>query len=249
MRRYSTNKRSPGRGSIKKRRISSTGTIQGTPAKWFTPSKTRRRSSTTWFTPPTSPSPKNVKHVRVDYLDPELGEYGMWVNGGVQKVHDRWTPGNRITRVIDYENGPDLLSEVMDARFSDKYHVMRVMIAQYKKGLFEPERGQHNQQAEWPMPKKTYDDALKLFYRAIGKTNVFNQTTAATEENPLATPYLAPDLTRTDYNARIARRQYLRQYKDDRAQVKRMQRMFEDSMDPDDASYFTKLRRRLRQYL
>ena len=44
----------------------------------------------------------------------------MWVNGGVQKVHDRWTPGNRITRVIDYENGPDLLSEVMDARFSDK---------------------------------------------------------------------------------------------------------------------------------
>ena len=46
---------------------------------------------------------------------------------------------------------------------------MRVMIAQYKKGLFEPERGQHNQQAEWPMPKKTYDDALKLFYRAIGE--------------------------------------------------------------------------------
>ena len=67
-------------------------------------------------------------------------------------------------------------------------------------------------------------------FQTSGKTNVFNQATAATEDNPLATPYLAPDLTRTDYNARIARRQYLRQYKDDRAQVKRMQRMFEDSM-------------------
>ena len=48
-------------------------------------------------------------------------------------------------------------------------HVLRMMIAQHKKGRFEPERDQHDQQLPWPMPKQTYDEALKLFYSAIGE--------------------------------------------------------------------------------
>ena len=47
--------------------------------------------------------------------------------------------------------------------------MLRIMIDQYKKDRFEPERDQHDQELPWPMPKQTYDAALKMFYSAIGE--------------------------------------------------------------------------------
>ena len=52
-----------------------------------------------------------------------------------------------------------------------------------------------------------------------------------TEENPLGTPNMAPDITRTDLIGRKQRRRFLKNHDaSDREQVKRMQRIFEDGM-------------------
>jgi len=149
---------------------------------------------------------------------------------GVEKIHDKWTPGDNQHRIR--------LIEAVQRRPGDNYfskaHVLRVMIAQYKKGRFHPERDQHDQEIPWPMPKQTYDAALKMFYRAIGQS-VFNKTPAVTEDNPLGSPNLAPEITRTDLLGRRARRRFLMRHDaNDRAQVKRMQRMFEDGMNSDE---------------
>merc|ERR1712200_42814 len=121
-------------------------------------------------------------------------------------------------------------------RTPSKYEVVRDMVGDWKEGDFDPERDQHDQKYEWPVPKKTYDAGLQLFYRAVGQTDKFNRTTAVTEENPLGTPNLTPDLTRTDLFERRYRRQFLRQDENDQAAVKEMQRKFLESMKPDEES-------------
>ena len=106
MSRYSNIKRSP-----KKRKTNSPAFQRTSTPKRFSPRTPTRSSSNTstpdiWFTPSTSPSPKNVKHLRVQNFNPDLGEYEMWVPGGAVQVHDRWTPGENRIRLIDYQKSP-----------------------------------------------------------------------------------------------------------------------------------------------
>merc|ERR1712200_331362 len=121
-------------------------------------------------------------------------------------------------------------------RTPSKYEVVRDMVGDWKEGDFDPERDQHDQKYEWPVPKKTYDAGLQLFYRAVGQTDKFNRTTAVTEENPLGTPNMVHDITRNDLFERRYRRQFLRQDANDQAAVKEMQKSFRESVKPDEES-------------
>jgi len=146
----------------------------------------------------------------------------------MEAVDERWTAGNRRAKMSVTRREGD--------RTPSKYEVVRDMLGDWKEGDFDPERDQNDQEYEWPVPKKTYDAGLQLFYRAVGQTDKFNRTTAVTEENPLGTPNLAPDLTRTDLFGRSYRRHFLRQDANDQAAVKEMQRKFLESMKPDEES-------------
>jgi len=211
---------------------SMTFNLKKTPQRRFSPSKTYRveKTSPERISPgSTSPtSPKNYKLHDVKYYRQEVGKYGKWVPGRAEKVGDDWSPGNRRMRLIE------AVPRRRNDRHFSKSHVLRMMIAQYKKGRFEPERDQHDQQLPWPMPKQTYDDALKLFYSAIGQS-VLNKAPEVTEENPLGTPAMAPDITRTDLVGRHQRRRFLMNHEaSDREHVKRMQRLFEEGMKSDE---------------
>ena len=60
---------------------------------------------------------------------------------------------------------------------------------------------------------------------------MLNKVPEVTEENPLGSPVMAPDITRTAYVGRKQRRLFLKNHEaSDREQVKRMQRLFEEGM-------------------
>jgi len=147
----------------------------------------------------------------------------------MEVVDDRWTAGKRLAKMSVARRKSDWTP--------NKHEVLRDMLIDYKQGDFDPKADQHDQEFEWPVPKQTYDVALKLFNRVTGQTNAFSRTTAVTEENPLGTPNLAPNLTRTDLVARRQRRRFLRQNGYEKELIKNMQRKFEESMKSDDESY------------
>ena len=72
---------------------------------------------------------------------------------------------------------------------------------------------------------------------------MLNKAAEVTEENPLGSPAMAPDITRTDLVGRHQRRRFLMNHEaSDREHVKRMQRLFEEGMSKlNKRYYFSKL--------
>ena len=79
----------------------------------------------------------------------------------MEAVDEKWTAGNRRAKMSVARGEED--------RTPSKYEVAKDMVGDWKEGDFDPEFDQDDQVYEWPVPKKIYDAALQLFYRAVGQ--------------------------------------------------------------------------------